>query len=71
MVLTGHVTVADAKLQVLRGIEQLSQVFLDTDSRAQLENATDAAGREDFYRALKSLRTLLAREERLLAVHPQ
>lgn len=71
LVLSGDVTVEEARVQILRGIEQLSQVFQDADSRAQLAAATDAVGRDDFYRALKALRTLLPREERLFAVQPQ
>lgn len=70
LVLSGDVTVEDAHLQILRGIEQLSQALRDPDSRAQLATATDAATRNDFYRVLKSLRSLLPREERLLSVDP-
>lgn len=70
LVLSGDVTEEDAKLQILRGIEQLSQVLLDDDSRVHLDAATDAVGRTDFYRALKSLRNLLPREARLLTAHP-
>lgn len=69
LVLSGDVAEDDARLQILRGIEQLSQALRDDDSRAQLSSATEAVGRNDFYRALKSLRGLLAREARLLAGH--
>lgn len=71
LVLSGDVAVAEAKIQIVRGIEQLSQVFRDSDSRAQLASATDAVGREDYYRTLKSLRALLPREERLMSVRSQ
>lgn len=67
LVLSGDVEQNDARLQILRGIEQLSQVFLDDDSRTHLDAATAAAGRNDFYRTLKALRNLLPREARLLA----
>ena len=67
LVLSGDVTEEDAKLQILRGIEQLSQALRDDDSRAQLDAATQAVTLNDFYRALKSLRGLLPREARLLA----
>lgn len=67
LVLSGDVAEQDAKLQILRGIEQLSQALRDDDSRDQLDAATDATGRNDFYRALKALRSLLPREARLLA----
>ncbi len=71
LVLSGDVEQDDARLQILRGIEQLSQALRDDDSRTHLDAATEAVGRKDFYRALKSLRNLLPREARLLAVHPQ
>jgi len=67
LVLSGDADPSEARLQLLRGIEQLSQVFTDADSRAQLSAATDAVTGAQYYQALKSLRTLLPREERLLA----
>ena len=70
LVLSGDVTEGDAELQILRGIEQLSQALRDEDSRVHLDAATDAVGRKDFYRVLKSLRYLLKREARLLASQP-
>ena len=66
LVLSGDVAQDDARFQILRGIEQLSQALLDDDSRHQLSQATDAAQGNDFYRALKCLRALLPRESRLL-----
>ena len=71
LVLSGDVEEDDAALQLVNGIEQLSQVLIDPDSRAQLSAATEAVGRLDFYRALKCLRALLPREERLLSLRPQ
>lgn len=70
LVLSGDATESEAKHQIMRGIEQLSQVLRDDDSRTHLDAATDALGRMDFYRTLKSLRNLLHREARLLAGHP-
>ena len=67
LVLSGDVDPGEARLQLLRGIEQLSQVLTDSDSRAHLANATDAVNADQHYQALKSLRMLLPREERLLA----
>jgi len=67
LVLSGDADAGDAKLQLLRGIEQLSQALTDTDSRHQLAAATDAVIKAQFYQALKVLRGLLPREERLLA----
>lgn len=71
LVLSGDVTVKDAHLQLLRGIEQLSQVLTDPDSRFQLTLASKAVSAEQHYQALKHLRSLLPREERLMAVGTQ
>ncbi len=67
LVLSGDADPEEAKMQLLRGIEQLSQVLTDSDSRAQLATATDAVMGKQFYQVLKALRALLPREERLLA----
>ena len=67
LVLTGDASAADTRHQLLRGIEQLSQVLIDHDSRAQLNLATKAVLEDQPYQALKALRTLLPREERLFA----
>ena len=71
LVLSGDAEEEEARLQILRGIEQLSQVFTDPDSRAQLAMATDQIVSGNAYQTLKALRTLLPREERLMAAHPQ
>jgi len=67
LVLSGDVSPADAHHQLMRGIEQLSQVFRDDDSRVLLAAAGAALISEDFYATLKNLRRLLPREARLLA----
>ena len=67
LVLSGDTDPEEARMQLLRGIEQLSQVLKDHDSRAQLNAATLAVIENQHYQALKALRTLLPREERLLA----
>lgn len=67
LVLSGDADLDDAKMQILRGIEQLSQVFQDSDSRTQLSMATDQIVAGNAYQALKALRALLPREERMLA----
>lgn len=69
LVLSGDVSPEDAKLQLLRRIEELSQVFTDPDSRNVLAQATGALTGGHYYRCLKALRSLLPREERLLAYH--
>lgn len=67
LVLSGDVPPEEAHLQLLRGIEQLSQALTDTDSRRLLSEATEAVLEAQFYKALRALRALLPREERLLA----
>ncbi|MFT4149082.1 MAG: flagellar biosynthesis repressor FlbT [Paracoccaceae bacterium] len=67
LVLSGDADAAEARMQLLRGIEQLSQVLTDHDSRTQLSQATTAVLEGQHYQALKALRSLLPREERLLA----
>ncbi|MGV8988541.1 MAG: flagellar biosynthesis repressor FlbT [Cypionkella sp.] len=71
LVLTGDATANDTRPQLLRGIEQLSQVLTDHDSRTQLNIATKAVLEDQHYQALKALRTLLPREERLFAAAPR
>lgn len=70
LVLSGDAEPNDASSQLLRGIEQLSQVLTDHDSRVLLERATDTVLARQFYQTLKALRGLLHREERLMAAHP-
>ena len=67
LALSGDAKKTDAKFQILRGIEQLSQALRDDDSRIILTEATTAIQNNDFYRALKKLRSLLPREARLMA----
>lgn len=69
LVLSGDASVADSRMQLLRGIEQLSQVLTDPDSRALLSQATAAILDDQHYQALKALRSLLPREDRLFAAH--
>jgi len=67
LVLSGDGEKDEAKMQLLRGIEQLSQVLTDHDSRILLDRATDEVMEGQFYQALKAMRGLLPREERLIA----
>ncbi len=69
LVLSGDADAGEARLQLLRGIEQLSQVLTDFDSRQHLNNATKAVLDDQHYQVLKALRSLLPREERLMAAH--
>lgn len=68
MVLAGEADPEEGRRQLMRGIEQLSQVFTDSESRAHLASATEASAAGRFYQAMKALRNLLPRETRLLAV---
>lgn len=68
LVLAGEADADEARRQLIRGIEQLSQVFQDADSRVHLTAATEAVVAGKFYQAMRSLRNLLPREARLLAV---
>jgi flagellar biosynthesis repressor protein FlbT len=70
LVLSGDAEPTDARMQLLRGIEQLSQVLTDHDSRTQLALATKSVLEDQHYQALRALRSLLPREERLFAAHP-
>ena len=67
LVLFGDAEAGEARQQLLRGIEQLSQVLTDPDSRLQLTMASRAVLEDQHYQALKALRSLLPREERLFA----
>lgn len=67
LVLSGDARPEEARPQLIRGVEQLSLALTDHDSRKQLAAATEALLDDQFYQALKSLRTLLPREARLMA----
>lgn len=67
LVLSGDADAASMRMAVLRAIEQLSQVLLDPDSRTQLALASKSVLEDQYYPALRALRTLLPREDRLMA----
>jgi len=67
LVLSGDAEPGASRMKLLRGIEQLSQVLTDHDSRTQLTIATAAVLADEHYQVLKALRSLLPREERLMA----
>jgi len=67
LILSGDSDPDRARLQLLRRIEELSQVFTDPDSRTSLAEATDALIGDHYYQCLKALRALLPREDRLIA----
>jgi flagellar biosynthesis repressor protein FlbT len=68
LVLSGDADAVETQPQILRGIEQLSQVLTDADSRSHLSAATAAVVEKQHYQALKALRAILPREERLMQV---
>lgn len=70
LVLTGDIDPQEDRLPMLRRIEDLSQVFTDPDSRTSLAEATEAVIQNNHYRCLKAIRSLLPREDRLIAVQP-
>lgn len=67
LVLSGDADPDESEQQLLRWIEDLSQVLVDSDSRTYLTAATSAVVEGRHYQCLKALRALLPREERLLA----
>lgn len=71
LVLSGDQTPDGAQFLLLQRIEELSQVFDDLDSRKILAMASHALVQRRYYQGLKTLRTLLPREERLLAAVPK
>ncbi|MDF3415195.1 flagellar biosynthesis repressor FlbT [Sulfitobacter sp. M57] len=70
LVLSGDKEPIKAHHDLLRQVEDLSQVFQDADSQRILAEAGTAIIAGQHYRALKALRTLISREDRLLAVRP-
>jgi flagellar protein FlbT len=66
LVLAGEADPEEAARQLGRGIEQLAQVFQDPESRGHLDAAAAALAERRFYQAMRALRCLLPREERLL-----
>ncbi len=68
LVLSGDSDPTEVERTLLRYIEDLSQVLTDHDSRQQLSVASDSVIGGRHYQALKALRTLMPREDRLLAV---
>lgn len=71
LILSGDADPQDGRQQLIRGIEQLSQVFDDRDSRLLLAAASEGAVAGNAYQALRRLKELLPREARLLAARLQ
>lgn len=71
LMLSGDTDAATGRQQLIRAIEQLSQVFDDRDSRVLLSEASDHAVQDNPYQAMRRLRELLPREARLFAIARQ
>ena len=71
LVLSGDTDVDAAQPDLMKGLEQLSRIFTDDDSRRLVDDATTAALAGQTYYLLKTLRRLLPREARLLSVAPR
>ncbi len=67
LILSGDAEQSEAHQQLLSGIEQLSHALNDVDSRRTLSDATEAVLSGRYYQAMKQLRLLIPREDRLLA----
>jgi flagellar biosynthesis repressor protein FlbT len=66
LVLAGEADPDEGRRQLLRGIEQLAQVFRDEDSQARLTEATASVAEGRIYQAMRALRSLMPQEARLL-----
>ena len=67
LVLSGDSEAGEVRHNILRQIEELSQVFTDPDSRRLLADATEALIADEHYQCLKALKKLMPREDRILA----
>lgn len=67
LILSGDADPEEARQQLLRRIEEISHIFIDSDSRQLLTRATDTLISGEYYQTLKALRSLIPREDRLLA----
>ncbi|MEP3347194.1 MAG: flagellar biosynthesis repressor FlbT [Litoreibacter sp.] len=68
LVLSGDAPQDTGKRQALKGIEQLNQAFSDTESRKILSVSTEQVNGGQYYQAMKSLRSLLSRESKIMGV---
>ncbi len=69
MILTGDAPPDEGRRQIIFGIEQLSQIFTDDDSKGLLSRAIENLNAGEDYHALKSLKALLPREADLIALY--
>ena len=71
LILPGDIDPDEAQRQLIRGIEELSRILTDPDSRELLTKATTSLLDAQYYQSLKALRSLIPREDRLLAARQQ
>ncbi|MFD1342200.1 flagellar biosynthesis repressor FlbT [Litorisediminicola beolgyonensis] len=67
LVLIGETDCDETRISLLPRVEELSRILTDADSRRLLGQASEAILARQFYKALKALRALIPREDRLLA----
>lgn len=67
LLLSGDADPVQGQRDLLRGIEQLVQVFDDPGSRTALRAAAEDVRAGNVYRALRQLRSLMLREARIFA----
>jgi flagellar protein FlbT len=68
LAVAGEADEAEARRQLMIGIDQLSEVFTDQESVEHLDAAAAAVLNERYYQALRALRALIPREAALLAL---
>jgi flagellar protein FlbT len=66
LVLSGDTEPEEAKFQILRGLDQLAQVFKDPDSQEAIGSAQKFTSKKQFYPALRVLRGLLSKERSII-----
>jgi flagellar protein FlbT len=70
LLLAGEAEPSEARRQLMQGIDQLSQVFRDTQSNQHLTAAKTQLQQKNDYQALKFLRFLLPAEAALMEAAP-
>lgn len=66
LVLSGDAEPSEARAQILRGLDQLGQVFKDHESQQILQTTVQHTDASRFYPALRALRSLLTRESNII-----
>ena len=70
LAVAGEADPEEAKRQILIGVDQLTEVFTDPESVADLDAAAANALHGRFYKTLRALRSLMPREAAILAAEP-